>query len=190
MLKYAKLMAILVFAGCGQALADDMTGQWTSLACELRPGDQHVTRDIEIRANGTWSGEFAFFTGPGCTDPFMTFFAEGPWERLGASDAVDGAVEANFTIDTAEIETLHEGAAGFLNSGACGESAWAEGMRQDVTATGCAPLGMTFPVTEYELVLVRDDHLFFGARPNDGSGLSTPDKRPTALQVPLVRSGQ
>ncbi|MEM9318915.1 MAG: hypothetical protein AAGA70_07890 [Pseudomonadota bacterium] len=181
-------LALTLIAGGTAAAADSPVGDWMSLACELRPGDQHITRNISIDGDGTWSGSFAFFTGPGCEDPFMTFYAAGPWELLGASGRVEAAKSANFTIETAEIEALHDAAAGLLNSAPCGTIAWAAGDRQDVTDTGCAPLGMTFPVTEHETLLVLDDMLFFGARPNDGSGLSSPESRPTALQIPLVRN--
>ncbi|MEM6638214.1 MAG: hypothetical protein AAF667_20285 [Pseudomonadota bacterium] len=182
------LLAFTFAVGASAATADSPVGRWTSLACELRPGDQHLTRDITIDDNGTWSGSFAFFTGPGCEDSFMTFHAAGPWEDLGASDSIGGANSANFTIETAEIETFHESAVGFLSSATCGAKVWSIGARQDVTETGCAPLGMAFPITEHEIVLVREEMLFFGARPNDGSGLSAPEARPTALQVPLVRN--
>jgi hypothetical protein len=64
-------------------------------------------------------------------------------------------------------------------------------VEQDVTAThGCLPLGLDLVHrgTEYDLVKVEGDQLYYGARPADGSGLDTPEKRPTALQVPLVRA--
>ncbi|MEM1387603.1 MAG: hypothetical protein AAGG54_08340 [Pseudomonadota bacterium] len=181
-------LGLALMLGAPATHADSPVGAWTSISCELRPLDQHVTREITIGEDGTWSGAFAFFAGPGCDTPFMTFHATGPWADVGANPAVQGAISANFTISAAEISVHHEGAAGFLNSGPCGAEPWAPGMRQDVTATGCAPIGMGFPVTEHELVLVRDNLLFFGARPNDGSGLSAPETRPTALQIPLIRS--
>jgi len=43
--------------------------------------------------------------------------------------------------------------------------------------------------TEYDIVKVEGDKLYYGARPSDGSGLDKPEKRPTALQVPLIRQG-
>jgi hypothetical protein len=64
-------------------------------------------------------------------------------------------------------------------------------VEQDVTAThGCLPLGLDLlhRGTEYDLVKVEGDKLYYGARPADGSGLDTPERRPAALQVPLVRA--
>lgn len=41
--------------------------------------------------------------------------------------------------------------------------------------------------TEYELLYVFRDQIFFGARPVDGSSLATAAQRPSALLVPATR---
>jgi hypothetical protein len=40
---------------------------------------------------------------------------------------------------------------------------------------------------EYDLVYLRGDLLFWGARNIDGRGFDTEHNRPTNLQIPLVR---
>ena len=40
---------------------------------------------------------------------------------------------------------------------------------------------------EYDLVYLRGDMLFWGARNVDGRGFDTEANRPTNLQIPLVR---
>jgi hypothetical protein len=40
---------------------------------------------------------------------------------------------------------------------------------------------------EYDLVYLRGDLLFWGARNIDGRGFDTEQNRPTNLQIPLVR---
>jgi hypothetical protein len=40
---------------------------------------------------------------------------------------------------------------------------------------------------EYDLVYLRGDLLFWGARNVDGRGFDTEQNRPTNLQIPLVR---
>ncbi len=62
------------------------------------------------------------------------------------------------------------------------------GVEQDVSDTGCLTLGLDLKnkATEYDIVKREGDKLYYGARPTDGSGLDSVEKRPTALQVPLV----
>ncbi len=164
------------------------TGRWESLSCEMRPGPSYLTRDIAIADDGTWSGTFRYFLDDLCLVPTMIFEGGGPFEDVGAS-RIEGARAMNFVIATAAIEVVEENTAGWLNSAdPCGAEEWSVGLTQVVTDTGCAPIGMAFPVTEHEIVLMRGDDLFFGARPLDGSGLPTAESRPTTLQVPMVRA--
>ncbi len=84
--------------------------------------------------------------------------------------------------------------ADFLNSGApgtCGSATWKPGVEQDAGATkGCAALGLDLAnkSTEYDIVKLEADQLYYGARPADGSGLDTAEKRPTSLQPALARA--
>ena len=80
------------------------------------------------------------------------------------------------------------GVAEFLAQ-ACGRSGFIAGEAADI-AGGCAGLG-AYPVadcpSDYDVVRLDDTgSLHFGARPQDNN-MCTPDKRPTALGVPLTR---
>ena len=178
-------------AAAGPAVAGtktDMAGHWVSPTCETRPGDQHLKRDVVIKADGTWSGDFAFYFDAACKIPTLTFSSSGPWAIKGDSVVAPDTLEVDYTLASASIKVFADGAAGFLNAagkGACGVDAWTVGSSQDVTKTGCKPLGMAFPMTEPDLTQVKDGALSYGARPSEGGMLKA---RPTALQTPLVKA--
>lgn len=169
---------------------DDLLGQWVSIACELRPGPQYLTRDFTFEED-RWFGIFPNYADPVCSEPTLVFKAEGPYALGESLPVAEGAVAGEFVIDTIRLTPQSQAIVDFLNSapdGDCGVDTWEIGVEQDVSETGCTLLGIDLsePITEYEVVLVRDGYLFFGARPLDGSGLSSPESRPTALQVPLI----
>lgn len=170
--------------------ASERTGQWVSVACELRPGPQHVTRDITITETA-WSAVIVSYADPACTTPFLTLDITGPVIYGEAHPLAEGAVESDFVIETLALTPANEFAVDFLNSadaGTCGAEAWAVGVTQDVTETGCGLVGFAeLPSTDYDVTFVRDNYLFAGARPLEGGGFEEPEDRPTAIQVPLVR---
>ena len=105
-----------------------------------------------------------------------------------ASAAVAGAREGRFDFATKTVTPHNAGVAEFLAQ-ACGRSGFIAGEAADI-AGGCAGLG-AYPVadcpSDYDIVSLDDTgSLHFGARPQDNN-MCTPDKRPTALGVPLTR---
>jgi hypothetical protein len=186
------LIPIALIASSGAAFADPpYAGKWKSFACESRLNNQFLTRTFEFKPDGTWSGSFAFFADNTCSAAFSTFKAEGTYKIGAALPYAEGTVSANFILAKGLIEPKQEGAADVLNSakpGTCGTEKWMVGAAQDITATGCSVFGITLPTIEHEIVYVRNDMLFFGARPFDGSNLDVDSKRPTTFQVPVVRA--
>lgn len=180
--------------------ASDLQGGWKSVACELRPqtnqdgsvGNWWLTREIRFTED-TIEAEFTTYGDAGCKTPLNVLSFGGDVELGEPSSVIDGAVEAVLTIDHYVAFTpLAEGFADFLNSapkGTCGTETWSVGARQEILAIGCSVLGLepNKPTTEYELLSVVDNHLYFAARPTDGSFMTSPDKRVLALQVPLRR---
>ena len=174
---------------------NDITGHWASVDCEARPagGGQitYIKRDFRNNADGTWSGTFPLYADAHCTQPTLTFAAQGRYTLGSGSATVAGATEVYFTFDKILITPHAQGNVDYLNSaggGRCGANPWQAGVTQDVSA-GCAALGVDLTTCggEYDLVKVMGNDLYYGARPDDGGFLCTLARRPTALQVPVVR---
>jgi len=187
----------------GLAAADTaqhgLDGTYESIACEVRPqvqqdgsiGPWWLTRRLTIK-HGRIEAEFTTYGAPGCQAPLNILAFAGSVDVLGPSAVMDGAVEADLTIDEfVPITPLADGFAAFLNgAGNCGAGDWAVGTAQDILPTGCAPLGVApnTPTIEYEVLAATADHIYFGARPVDGTFLTAPEDRPTALLVPARRT--
>lgn len=169
---------------------DSPIGQWVSIACELRPGPQYLTRDFTIE-EGSWVGDILIYADPACTIPTVLLHIEGQIAFGDALPVADGVVETDFSGEVVTFTPLVEDMVGFLNTaeaGTCGSAVWELNVEQSVSETGgCSLFGLEVPFTEHDITLVRDGYLFAGARPLDGSGFPDPDNRATALQVPLVR---
>ena len=177
-----------------------LDGQYASIACEVRPQPNHdgtmgewwLTRDITI-ANDRIDAVFTTYAGPGCGFAVQELHFGGDIAVVGPSDVIDGAVEADLTIDDyVRIKPLADGFAAFLNSapdGACLSAEWAVGQARDILKDGCLVLGVqpNTPTVEYEILATRDDMIFFGARPTDGTFIVSPEKRPSALLVGAAR---
>lgn len=176
-------------------------GSWSSLACEVRPQvgpdgaitEWWLTREITF-ADGTITAEFTTYAAPGCQGPLNTLAFGGRVDVLSDSAVFPGAKEANLTIDGyVRFIPRAQGFADFLNATGpddCGAETWVVGAAQDVLATGCSLVGVEagVPTIEYEVLAVDGDRLYFGARPVDGTFLTTPEDRPTALLVALRRN--
>ncbi|MBN1209760.1 MAG: hypothetical protein JXB05_33230 [Myxococcaceae bacterium] len=195
--------ALPLLAGCG-GIQDDIQGKWASTTCETRPGPNgsslFVKRVYEIQET-TWTGTLSFFTDNTCTTETISAVAEGPYKVESSESAkVAGTHEAEFTLGTMKLTPKNQGIVDYLKSapaGTCGsQAAWAVNATQDVTSTkGCSVLGIDLQNcgVEFELVKLDDNgQLLFGARPADGSGACTADKRPTtdSFQPPLKKEGE
>ena len=174
--------------------ADSVNGDWESITCELRPspnGPANLKRKIHFD-HGKMELEFHYFSDAACTQPSLTFWFDGAYVTGDPSKTVPGALDATLTVSGVSVRPESDGGATLLSSagsGKCGSAAWMVGTKQDITATGCTPLGVSPAqvTTEYELLYVFRDQIFFGARPVDGSSLTTAAQRPSALLVPAAR---
>jgi Adenomatosis polyposis coli down-regulated 1 len=181
-------------------LEADLVGTWTSVACEVIPGEAptYFTRTFELTET-TWAIDFSTFGDPDCSDAQRLFRVEiaGPYQIEQPSAVVGGAFEAFFGYESRRITPVQQAAADFMNQGElCGVSTWTVGESVDVHELGCAGLGIQ-PVAncsgEYDIVALVDElrrepgeALYFGVRPADGN-LCTSDRRPSQLGAPLQR---
>lgn len=177
--------------------ANNLDGNWASMACEVRPqvgadgavAEWWLTRQITLEDNRI-EATFTTYAGPGCDIALNDLSFAGRVEVVGDSTVAPGAVAANLTIDEfVRITPRAQGFADFLNgSGACGDAEWVVDQTNDLLETGCAVLGVepNTPTVEYEVLARIGDMVYFGARPVDGTFITSEDKRPRALLVPLV----
>ncbi|MEM9494183.1 MAG: hypothetical protein AAGC55_33870, partial [Myxococcota bacterium] len=174
-----------------------LIGSWSSPMCETRPDGQggflYLKRHFQFAADSTWSGIFAFYTDDTCTTPVSSVDISGGYALGGPSARVYDAIEAEFELATVVVTAHIDFFADYLNSaepGACGSKTWVVGEAQDISETGCLLIGVdhdSCPV-EHEVVHLAGQQLYFGARPQDGGNLCTPERRPMALQTAMIRA--
>jgi len=109
----------------------------------------------------------------------------------GPHPIAPGAQKVDFVADeTYEVTPLAQGFVDVLNKVAsAGYAPWAVNAPQSIFGKTFVPFGLKEGTNfmEYDLVYVRGDLLFWGARNIDGRGFDTEQNRPTNLQIPLVR---
>jgi hypothetical protein len=109
----------------------------------------------------------------------------------GGHPIVPGAQKVDFIADESyEVTPLVQGFADVLNKVAsAGYAPWVVNSPQSVFGKAFAPFALKEGTNfkEYDLVYLRGDLLFWGARNIDGRGFDTEQNRPTNLQIPLVR---
>jgi hypothetical protein len=102
-----------------------------------------------------------------------------------------GAQKVDFVADESyEVTPLAQGFADILNKVAVdGYGAWAVNAPQSIFGKTFVPFGLKQGTNfmEYDLVYLRGDLLFWGARNIDGRGFDTEQNRPTNLQIPMIR---
>ena len=123
--------------------------------------------------------------------PLARILIKGHMLWRGAHPIAAGAQKVDFVADEAyEVTPLIQGFADLLNQVASqGYAKWELNGTQSVFGKSFAPFGLAAGrhFMEYDLVHLRGDMLFWGARHIDGRGFDTEQNRPTNLQIPLVR---
>ena len=109
----------------------------------------------------------------------------------GPHPIAPGAQKVDFVADESyEVTPLAQGFADILNKVAsAGYAPWVVNSPQSIFGKTFAPFALKEGTNfmEYDLVYLRGDLLFWGARNIDGRGFETEQNRPTNLQIPLVR---
>jgi hypothetical protein len=109
----------------------------------------------------------------------------------GAHPIAAGAQKVDFVADEDyQVAPLAQGFADVLNKVAsAGYATWTVNESQSIFGKTFPPFGLREGANfmEYDLVYLRCDLLFWGARNIDGRGFDTEENRPTNLQIPLMR---
>jgi len=178
-----------------------LLGNWESIAPEIRPSAAknadgslkpfYLKRAFKYLPSDKFELEVVNSADPYGAVPLARMKIVGHMLWQGAHPIAPGAQKVDFVADEAyEVTPLAQGFADVLNKVAStGYSPWAVNASQSVFGKTFVPFGLREGTNfmEYDLVYVRGDLLFWGARNIDGRGFDTEPNRPTNLQIPLVR---
>ena len=178
-----------------------LLGNWESIAPEVRPSAAknadgslkpfYLKRAFKYLPSDRFELEVVNSVDPYGAVPLARIKIVGHMQWQGPHPIAAGAQKVDFIADEAyEVTPLAQGFADVLNKVAsAGYAPWAVNAPQSIFAKTFAPFGLKEGTNfmEYDLVYLRGDLLFWGARNIDGRGFDTEQNRPTNLQIPLVR---
>jgi hypothetical protein len=178
-----------------------MLGNWESITPEVRPSASknadgslkpfYLKRGFKYLPSDRFELEIVNSADPYGAMPLARIKIGGHVRWQGPHPIAPDAQKVDFVADESyEVTPLAQGFADVLNKVAsAGYAPWAVNAPQSI-------FGKTFPpfalkegtnFMEYDLVYLRENMLFWGARNIDGRGFDTEQNRPTNLQIPLVR---
>jgi hypothetical protein len=178
---------------------ETMLGNWESIAPEIRPSKNpdgslkpfYLKRAFKYLPSDRFELEIVNSADPYGAVPLARIKIGGHMQWQGPHPIAPGAQKVDFVADeTYEVTPLVQGFADILNKVAsAGYAPWAVNSPQSVFGKAFAPFGLKEGTNfmEYDLVYLRGDLLFWGARNIDGRGFDTEQNRPTNLQIPLIR---
>jgi hypothetical protein len=178
-----------------------MLGSWESIAPEVRPSASknadgslkpfYLKRAFKYLPSDRFELEITNSADPYGAVPLARIKIGGHMLWRGPHPIAEGAQKVDFVADESyEVTPLAQGFADVLNKVASdGYSAWAVNTPQSVFGKSFVPFGLKVGTNfmEYDLVYLRGDMLFWGARNIDGRAYDTEQNRPTNLQIPLIR---
>src|SRR5246127_240160 len=123
--------------------------------------------------------------------PLVKISIKGHMQWKGNHPIADGAQKVDFIADGAyEVTPLLQGFADVMNQLASkGFNKWEINNTQSILGKAFVPFGLTEGqiFSEYDLIYMFNDMMFWGARNIDGRGFDKKENRPTNLQIPLIR---
>ena len=180
---------------------ETMLGNWESIAPEVRPSAAknadgslkpfYLKRAFKYLPSDRFELEVVNSADPYGAVPLARIKIVGHMLWQGPHPIAPGAQKVDFVADeTYEVTPLAQGFVDVLNKVAsAGYAPWAVNAPQSIFGKTFVPFGLKEGTNfmEYDLVYVRGDLLFWGARNIDGRGFDTEQNRPTNLQIPLIR---
>jgi hypothetical protein len=178
-----------------------LLGNWESIAPEVRPSAAknadgslkpfYLKRAFKYLPSDRFELEVVNSADPYGAVPLARIKIVGHMQWQGPHPIAPGAQKVDFIADEAyEVTPLAPGFADVLNKVAsAGYAPWTVNASQSIFGKTFVPFGLKEGTNfmEYDLVYLRGDLLFWGARNIDGRGFDTEQNRPTNLQIPLVR---
>jgi hypothetical protein len=178
-----------------------MLGNWESIAPEVRPSAAknpdgslkpfYLKRAFKYQSSDRFELEIVNSADPYGAVPLARIKIGGHVLWQGAHPVAPGAQKVDFVADESyEVTPLAQGFADVLNKVAsAGYAPWVVNAPQSIFGKAFAPFALKEGTNfmEYDLVYLKGDLMFWGARNIDGRGFDTEQNRPTNLQIPLVR---
>jgi hypothetical protein len=178
-----------------------LLGNWESIAPEVRPSAAknvdgslkpfYLKRAFKYLPSDRFELEVVNSADPYGAIPLARIKIVGHMQWQGPHPIAPGAQKVDFVADEAyEVTPLAAGFADVLNKVAsAGYAPWAVNASQSIFGKTFVPFALKEGTNfmEYDLVYLRGDLLFWGARNIDGRGFDTEQNRPTNLQIPLAR---
>jgi hypothetical protein len=185
----------------GTKIKQAMLGNWESIAPEVRPSAAknadgtlkpfYLKRVFKYLPSDRFELEVINSADPYGAVPLARIKIGGHMLWQGPHPIAAGAQKVDFVADESyEVTPLAQGFADVLNKVAsAGYAPWAVNSPQSIFGKTFVPFGLKEGANfmEYDLVYLRGDLLFWGARNVDGRGFDTEQNRPTNLQIPLIR---
>ena len=176
-------------------------GNWESIAPEVRPSAAknadgslkpfYLKRAFKALPSDRFELDIVNSADPYGAVPLAHIKIGGHMLWRGPHPIAPGAQKVDFVADESyEVTPLAQGFADVLNKVASdGYGAWAVNTPQSIFGKTFVPFALKEGTNfmEYDLVYLRGDLLFWGARNIDGRGFDTEQNRPTNLQIPLIR---
>lgn len=152
-----------------------LNGRWQDSECIPLTGLTHrpalyVKRQYDFNdARRTWRLEADVYTSANCLGDrrLLTYAGQGTFAVTGKSRLASNAYDASFKIDRWTATPLSRDGVLTLLNGRCGSGDFAEGRPLDLSASGCATLGIRSIArapAEVELVSVSNGKFFLGSR--------------------------
>jgi len=178
-----------------------LRGDWVSIAPEVRPSATknpdgtlrpfYLSREFKYLADDRFELSILNSADPYGKVPVARIHLRGHMLWKGDHLIATGAQKVDFVADEDyEVTPLAPPFADLLNRAASqGYAKWEVNVPQKVFGKAFAPFGLVEGrhFMEFDLVYLRDDMLFWGARNIDGRGFDKEANRPANLQVPLAR---
>ena len=182
-------------------IKEAMLGDWESIAPEVRPSASknadgslkpfYLKRAFKYLPSDRFELEIVNSADPYGAVPLARIKIGGHMLWRDPHPIAPGAQKVDFVADESyEVTPLAQGFADVLNKvAAAGYAPWAVNTPQSIFGKSFAPFALKEGTNfmEYDLVYLKGDLLFWGARNIDGRGFDTEQNRPSNLQIPLIR---
>ena len=175
-------------------------GSWESIAPEIRPGNTknpdgtlkpfYLNREFTLYPEDRFELVVTNNVDPYGNVPLAKLAIVGHVQWLGDHPIAPGARKVDFSADEEyRVTPMVQPFADILNTFTQGFDEWKVGASQSIFKKAFPPFGLGEGqiFKEFDLIYLRDDLMFWGARNIDGRGFDKEENRPTNLQVPLIR---
>jgi len=184
-----------------EQIKQTIQGEWISITFEIRPSAAknpdgsakpfYLKRAFKYQAGDKFELNIINSVDAYGKVPLVKIGIKGHIVWQGEHPIADGAQKVKFIADEVyEVTPLIQGFADVVNQIAGkGFDRWEVNVTQSILGKAFLPFGLAEGqvFTEYDLIYVYNDMLFWGARNVDGRGFDMEENRPTNLQIPLAR---